>query len=479
MNPYQNNSRSKKMLTVIGVYIGVITAITISMGNSVLLPMAAKEIGGLDIYALAATLGGVISVGAMPLFGYLSARAPHIRRMGFVLAFLGGTLCLFLRAIAPNMWFIVLPAVFLGIESAALYTFGYSIIRDCFDQKQSGIYLGLIGTFIAAGTLVGPVLTGAITEFAGWRAVPAAQLVLFLVAAILVFFGARVTKEEGRSIAYVSGKFDLFGAIALILLLGSLILALSLGNIAPIGSTTSNIFFAIAAVALISVIWTVAKKKETAIIPNIAFKSRNTLVLTAANFLSPFDSMSTNFFLPLFIIYILKQGPTVSSLAITLYAVLGLFISPIFGRWIARIGTAKPVIVWFSGAWRVVITLALIFYLKPGANIFVIYALMLLAGLYSTAGGVIASAGPQIMIRPEIRQQANALVQLGQNFGGTLGIAVYSAIITAFGMERGMTYGLTVACAGAVALMISGLFMTKPDWNQESEAKNEAKNEAK
>lgn len=82
MNPYAKNSLSRKMLTVFGVYIGLITAITISMGNSVLLPMAAKDIGGMDIYSLAATLGGVISVGAMPLFGYLAARLPHIRRWG-------------------------------------------------------------------------------------------------------------------------------------------------------------------------------------------------------------------------------------------------------------------------------------------------------------------------------------------------------------------------------------------------------------
>lgn len=145
---------------------------------------------------------------------------------------------------------------------------------------------------------------------------------------------------------------------------------------------------------MIAVIYTVRKKKEQAIIPNIAFKCRNTLVLTAANFLSPFDSMSTNFFLPAFIIYVLKQGPTASSLAITFYAVLGVIVSPFFGRWIAKIGTAKPIIVWFSGLWRIIITVVLILYLKPGANVYVIYVIMLLAGLYSTAGGVISSAGP-------------------------------------------------------------------------------------
>jgi MFS family permease len=468
LNPYQKNPTSKKMLTVIAIYLGVFVGMTISIGNGIFLPLAAEEIGGADIYSLAATLSGVISVGAMPLFAFIASKSPHLRRQGLALSLLAGVLCVTLRALAPNMWWIIIPAVFLGLESAAIYTFGYAIIRDCFNQKQAGVYLGFIGTMFAAGSLVAPVAVAAIIQFAGWRIVPASQSILWAICAIMVFAGARITKEEGKSIAYTKGSFDVLGAVSLICLLGGLILALSLGNFAPVGSPISLIFFGVAAVALIITIYTIRKKKEEAIIPSIAFKDRNTLAMTAANFLSPFDSMSTNFFLPAFIMTVLSRNPVESSFALSLYSVLGIFLSPFFGRWIARIGTCKPIIIWFSGAWRVIITVALIIYLKPGANIYVIDVLMFLAGLYSTTSGVIASTGPQIMIEPKIRQQSNALVQLGQNFGGTLGVAVYSAIIAVYGLTDGMRIGLMVACAGAVALMVSGLFMTKPTWQQES-----------
>jgi MFS family permease len=305
--------------------------------------------------------------------------------------------------------------------------------------------------------------------------VPTVQAVLWAICVVLVLAGAKVTKEDGEKIAYVKGKFDLLGAIALTAVLAGLILALSLGRFAPVGSPVSFMFFGIAIVALVITILNIRKKKDAAIIPGFAFKDRNTLAMTFANFLSPFDSMSTNFFLPAFIMTVLSKTPVESSFALSLYSILGVIISPFFGRWIAKLGTCKPIIVWFSGAWRVIITVALILVLKPGANLIVIDIIMFLAGLYSTAGGVIASTGPQIMIDPKIRQQSNALVQLGQNFGGTIGIAVYSAIIAAYGLIDGMRIGLTVACVGAVLLMICGLMMKQPDWQDQPGPTLEAK----
>jgi MFS family permease len=470
VNPYQKNSQARKMLTVVGIYVGMVSAITIAMGNSILLPVAAQDIGGEEIYSLAATIGGILSVVAMPLFGYVGAKFPHIKRIGFCTAFLLGAVALICRIIAPNMVAFIIPSALLGIESGALYTFGYSMVRDCFSQKQAGFYLGLVASMFSVGSLIGPVLTGGFIELFGWRSVPAFQATLFIISAIIVFFGARITREEGKLISYVQGKFDLAGALAIIVLLGGLIVALSLGgNYIKFGTPFNILLLAAALIALIVLIFVIRKKGDAAIVPRSAFKSRNTIALAAANFLGPFDSMALSFFLPMFLIYILGVGAGASSIAVSCYAILGLFLGPIFGRWVARVGTAKPIVIWFSGAWRVVITIAFIFVLVPGANLYVIYALMFLGGMYANANNITSATAPQIMIEPSIRQQSNALIQLTQNFGGVLGIATYTAIIGVFGLEQGMTYGLCIALTGAIVLMILGFFMKKPDWNEEKE----------
>jgi MFS family permease len=373
------------------------------------------------------------------------------------------------------MWWIIIPSLLLGFTSGAIYTFGYAIIRDCFEQKQAGGYLGFVSTMMSAGSLVAPLLVAALVQAAGWRMVPLVQAILWAVCVVMVLCGARITKEEGEKISYVHGKFDGFGTVAVACLLGGLILALSLGRFAPIGSPVSFAFFGLAALGLILLIVDIRKKKEDAIIPNIAFKDRNTIALTMANFLSPFHSMSTNFFLPAFVMTVLARTPVESSLALSVYSIAGVFLSPVLGRWVAKRGTAKPVAIWYSGVWRIVITVALLFALRPGTNIIVIYVIMILAGFYNLGGGVIATTGAQIMLDPKIRQQGNALVQLGQNFGGSLGVAVYSAIIAAYGLIDGMQIGLIVSCVGAFGVVVAGLMMKKPAWQDQSGPTLEAK----
>ena len=147
MNPFQTASSGKKMMTVIGVYIAMITSIFISSSSSILLPVAAKEIGGLDYYPLATTLASCLSIAGMPLYGFIAAKSPSSKRVLGAVSFLLAGVIIFSRGLAGSMWTIVIPSVFLGLYSPAIYVLGYSTIRDMYDPKQAGVFLGLAGTF--------------------------------------------------------------------------------------------------------------------------------------------------------------------------------------------------------------------------------------------------------------------------------------------------------------------------------------------
>jgi len=474
VNPYIHNSKKRKYLSAVGVYVMVFFSMILAYGNGIFLPIAGEEIGGLDIYPLAGTLGGITGVVSVPIFAVLSAKYPHLRRQAMVICFLVAVICMSFRIWAPSMIIIVIPSALIGLEMASGMTFGYALIRDCFGQKQAGILLGFVGSMFGLGGLVAPTLVGALCQYSSWRLVPVVIALGWVLGAILIANGARITKEEAKDITYVTGKIDKLGLVSLGLLMGGLILALSLGHHAPVGSPISTMFFGIAAVGAIMVVLTIRKKKDDAVLPLSAVKDRNTIGMTIANFLSPFDSVGINFFLPVFMMTVLMATPVAAGMSISLYAVLGIFISPIMGRWVGRIGTVKPIIVYFSGIWRILVTVALLIILVPGASIIVIYIVMFCAGLYSCAGGVVAAAGPQIMIHPRVRQQSNAVVQLGQNIGGTLGVAVYASFITTYGLEVGIRYGLVVSLIGAGILLLSGLMMTKPNWKQEHEMEEES-----
>jgi len=169
MNPFETAPKGKKLQTVIAVYIAMITSIFISSSTSILLPAAAKEIGGLDIYPLATSIAGCLGIALMPMYGFIAARNPSIKRTLGAVSFLIAGFVIFSRAFVQSMWFIVIPSVFLSIYSPAIYVLGYSTIRDMYDKEKAGTFLGLAGTMQSIGILAGGPLIGFIVDQAGWR----------------------------------------------------------------------------------------------------------------------------------------------------------------------------------------------------------------------------------------------------------------------------------------------------------------------
>lgn len=462
MNPYQANPAGKKLMSVIAVYIAIVFSIMLSSGGSTMLPVAAKEIGGMDIYTMALTLPGVIGIALMPLFGYISARNPAIKRPLSAVAFLIAAIGIFIRGIAPDMWYIVVSSVFLSMYSPSIYVLGYSMIRDMYDQKQAGIYLGVVATMQSLGLLVGPLLTGILIQTAGWRVVNYCIFPFFFLAAIFMFLGAKVSKEEAKSMATAGGVFDAPGAIATTVFLAGLIMFLSLGQYAPFGSTISFTILAVTVVALIFIAIFVKQKGSAAFIPAPVLKDINVLCFTVANFFAIFSQMAITIFLPVYILYVMQLSASEAGIAMAIYAVAGVFMGPIVGRMIGKAGNARSIIMWGSGVLRFVCLLALFLILKPTTNIFIVYAIIFICGFYGVSYSAANAIGPQIQLKPEIRQQGNALVQLGQNFGGSASIAVYTAIMTLFGgPAKAFPVCLIIATVAAAIVFFAAIPLKK------------------
>ena len=462
MNPYADIPNARKIMSVIAVYIAVAFSIMISSGGSTMLPVAAREIGGMDIYTLALTVPGVIGIALMPLFGYLSAKNPAIKRPIFVVAFLLAAVGIFLRGIAPNMWWIVIPSVILGMYSPSIYVLGYSLIRDMYEQKQAGTYLGVVGTMQSVGLLVGPLLTGFLITSFSWRIVNFIIAPFFLLSAVFMYLGPKILKDEAESISTTTAKLDSQGAVATIVFLTSLIMFLSLSRYAPFGSSASNILLCIAIVALICLVLIIRKKGTAAFIPVPVLKDRNTLCLTAINFFRTVSSMAVSIFLPVYVMYVMKLPASTSGIVMALYAVAGLFMGPIVGRMIGKAGNARAVLVWGSGALRAAIQVVLVLVISPTMNIYILYIIMFIAGFYSVFGGVAGAVAPQIQLKPDVRQQGNAIIQLGQNFGGAVGVAVFTAINAVIGSPaKSFPVILIVAAITAFIAMLAGIPLKK------------------
>jgi MFS family permease len=449
------------MLILIGIYIAALATRFVSTGSFTVLPMAALDIGGMEIYPLASNVSGLVSICAMPVYGYLGKRYPALKPALLAGALTVGAIVLFCVAMAPNMFVIIAVNLFYGVVSGAIFVVAFSLIRDMYDVKQAGIYLGLIGTVTSIGMLVGPALTGLIIDALNWRFAFHVGWPLLLVAVAFILVGVR--KNKGGSAAAEASQqkagFDAAGAIALTLFLAGVVLSLSLGrSYVPFGTLANNAMIVLAAVALIALVWIVRKKGNAAFIPSTVFRDRNTSVLACMNLLSNLSTIALSFFMPSYIINVLGGSAFQAGCATATYALLGIFICPALGRLIARHGTAR----WVFTAGTVVrigVTLALIAFLRPELSIWAVYGFMLVAGFYSAQQNVTFSTAPQIQIPAELRVQGNSVVQTAQNLGSSIGIAVYTAIMAGFGIASGMLVALTVAVAAAVVLLVVGQFL--------------------
>jgi hypothetical protein len=84
-------------------------------------------------------------------------------------------------------------------------------------------------------------------------------------------------------------------------------------------------------------------------------------------------------------------------------------------------------------------------------------------GFYQVQHTVVFSGAPQIQIAQEIRVQANAVVQMGQNLGATVGMVIFTIIITNpnLGLANGMPAAFAFVVAVSALALIIGLFLKK------------------
>ncbi|MDR1796647.1 MAG: MFS transporter [Clostridiales Family XIII bacterium] len=485
-NPYELNSPGRKQCSLLAVWIGVASTIMISMTASLMLPIAAEEFGAGTEWSMGISLGSVISIVCMPLYGYLTARNPHIKRPLFVISFIISGTVVLLRGVAPNMWVIIVPTLVLTIYSPAIYVIGYSLVRDMYGMKKGAQYLGFVATMQGIGLLVGPVVGSMMIQNLGWRSVNFLIAPLLYLCALLMFFGARITKEEGQTIATSRGKFDYPGAIAVSVMLASLIVMLSMTSFMPWGSPGN---LALIVIAILSLIWLasiVKKKGNDAFLPAPVLKDRNTRFLFLINFCFTFSAMGMGAFLPSFLMYVMMKEPTTSGIASAFYAVAGLFMGPIYGRIMAKTGTARETVMYSGGLLRCAVQLAMLFIVvmhHETVPIYAVYIIMFVGGFYSAVGGVTPAVAPQVQLREEIRPLGNSIIQLGANFGSSVGIAIFSAVIATVGLEQGFKTLLFITSFISILDFVFAMPLKKlPEFEAIAEAKKaekQAKKDAK
>jgi MFS family permease len=190
-------------------------------------------------------------------------------------------------------------------------------------------------------------------------------------------------------------------------------------------------------------------------------------MLATSNFFMNFANMFVFFFLPTYVIYVIQptdfglEPSAWSGIVMACFAVFGLFLGPIFGKMVAKSGNARNVLL-LGTASRLLFLLCMILFVSPVTSVFLLMGLALvLGGIYSVMASVYTT-GVSVMAPAKLRQQSNAVVQMGQNLGGAPGTAVGGILIATFGVAGGLPIAFIVAAVACAIMFIPTLLLKRP-----------------
>jgi DHA2 family multidrug resistance protein len=180
-------------------------------------------------------LSGGIELGTWVMTSYLCATAvtatltAWLRRRwgarrlfpGAVAAFVVTSL---LCAAAPSATSLILFRVLQGATSGVILPLAQAMLLDIYPQPRHGRVMGMLGAVVMAGSIIGPLLGGLVTDLASWRAVFVINLPLGLAAIAAV--GTLRYREDTQQ---RPPPIDAAGMLLLIVAIGAFQLSLERG----------------------------------------------------------------------------------------------------------------------------------------------------------------------------------------------------------------------------------------------------------
>ncbi|MFI5804825.1 MFS transporter [Streptomyces sp. NPDC051561] len=237
-----------------------------------------------------------------------------------------------LCSLAPSVGWLVVGRVLQGIGAAALSPASLALLAAAHPRPQErvkaiGLWAGLSGIGLAAG----PVVGGVLTETFGWPAIFVVNLPIGLV---LLVLGLR-SLEESRNPG--APAIDIPGTVLSVLGVGALTYGLIEGGAR--GWTSPVILGSFAAgVLLLAAFVAVEARRAAPMLPLRLFRQRLFTVSSTAMVVVGFALMGSSFFFSQFFVYV--QGSSILRAGLqTLPATLAMVIvSPYAGRLAARHG---------------------------------------------------------------------------------------------------------------------------------------------
>ncbi len=338
----------------------------------------------------------------------------RIYTIGFIVFTLGSLLC----GLASNVYILILMRIVQALGATMVFALGTAIVTESFPSQERGRALGIIGTVVSIGIVIGPTLGGLIIDIFSWHWMFFVNIPVGILGILMIIRFVPDIKPEGHQ------KFDFLGAITLFLSLLTLLAALTVGQ--NLGFTDLRILalFVIGICCLVLFVF-VEKRAQQPMIDLSLFRQSLLSINLVTGFMIFIAISGVMILIPFYLENVLGYSTRQVGLLIAVLPISMGIIAPISGSFSDRFGTRITAVIGL-GVLLFGFALMTTLSIHTSALNFILLYLPLGVGMgifQSPNNSAIMGAAP-----PDKLGVVSGMLALNRTLGQTTGIAIIGAI---------------------------------------------------
>ena len=407
-------SRNRIILVTAGIMLSLFLASMESTVVATAMPTIVGQLGGLEHYSWVFSAFMLASTTAVPLYGKLSdiygRRKLYVSAMALFL--IGSVWC----GLANSMTQLIFARALQGIGAGGIMPLAFILIGEMFSLEQRAKMQGLFSGVWGVSSIVGPLLGGFLVDQLSWRWIFYINVFPGLLAGALVAFAWR---DQARS--HERPAIDYAGAALLTVSVVMLLLGL-------MGSGTSSWILIAGAILLFILLLWVERRAADPILPLSLFRDGLFSTATAHGILTGWALFGSISFIPLFVQAVLGTSATQAGITIT-PMLLGWVTASIIGtRLMLTIGYRKLGLIGTATFTMGAFLMSTAGMTTSQISLMIFVALMGIGMGLSIPSFLIAV---QTSVKRRQLGTATSTLQFSRSIGGTLGVSVMGAALSA------------------------------------------------
>ena len=328
---------------------------------------------------------------------------------------------------SPSDTWLIAGRAIQGIGAAFMMPATLSIISNAFPAHERGRAIGTWAGVSAIALAIGPLVGGWMVEHLSWQAIFFINVPVAALAVVITLWAAHESRDESAE-----RSVDIPGVLTLGAGVGALVLALVEGNAWGWDSFGVLGLLAVAVGAVVAFVLTERRVKNP-MLDFSHFRSRTFLGANLVAFLVTFAMFGMFLFIALYMQNVLGYSPLQAGVRFLPTTLVVMALGPVAGRLSDRVGP-RPLLV--LGLVTVAVALFWQSFIQVDTSYLFLLPAFVLMGIGIAFVMSPMSTAAMNAVDPSKAGAASGVLSMTRMVGGTLGVAVIGAMVSAIGHNK-------------------------------------------